>query len=466
MASSRTQQHVGRREVLELVDEQVAAAGLRPAAERRRRARSSLDRGVDLLVEVDGAHARPAARGTGRRRRPGRGRRPARPRPRPGRAGPRRTQSRAPRGRARAGRCWPGAAPAGTSSSTSRRTSRSSSTCGERGPGPRPAASRPSALSVCTRGRKSGGPGLHLLLRPLVVGHGQHASPARGRGRRSRWRRRSVSTRVLPDPAGAMTRAGPAPWATAASWSGARSAVGRHVGGDERQAPELDRVGVHDGPRRRRPRAAPAGRRRPTPAGRRPARRRPGRPGSPSRARAARPCGAHHHTGSPVPGVVGVGPDEEVQPVDPRLEPRARASTARRRQVAGARNDRRVDGQRHDDGLARRPGPRAAGRPPSAGLGQRRPRRSGPRARPPRPRHGPAVAHDDPASERGRTRDGHARTVRTRCANVPDRPASAPARALHVRRVRGDRRVPDPRTRTMGRGGRRLGGGRAHARAR
>ena len=40
----------------------------------------------------------------------------------------------------------------------------------------------------------------------------------------SRWRARSVSTRVLPDPAGAMMRAAPPAWTTAASWSGARSA--------------------------------------------------------------------------------------------------------------------------------------------------------------------------------------------------------------------------------------------------
>ena len=40
------------------------------------------------------------------------------------------------------------------------------------------------------------------------------------------WRRRSVRTRVFPEPAGAITRAPPAGWLTAASWSGARSASG------------------------------------------------------------------------------------------------------------------------------------------------------------------------------------------------------------------------------------------------
>ena len=46
---------------------------------------------------------------------------------------------------------------------------------------------------------------------------------------RSRWRARSVSTRVLPDPAGAMILAPPRRWATAASWSGASSAFGGSV---------------------------------------------------------------------------------------------------------------------------------------------------------------------------------------------------------------------------------------------
>ena len=40
-----------------------------------------------------------------------------------------------------------------------------------------------------------------------------------------------MSTRVLPEPAGAITRAGPPPWATAASWSGASAALGSTAGG-------------------------------------------------------------------------------------------------------------------------------------------------------------------------------------------------------------------------------------------
>ena len=56
-----------------------------------------------------------------------------------------------------------------------------------------------------------------------------------------------MSTRVLPEPAGAMTRAGPPVWATAASWSGARSAPGVTVVGDDGERAEVDRVAVHDG---------------------------------------------------------------------------------------------------------------------------------------------------------------------------------------------------------------------------
>ena len=54
------QEHVGRREVLELVDEQVAAAGLRPPPAVAV-AQQELDGAVDLLVEVDDARGRAAA---------------------------------------------------------------------------------------------------------------------------------------------------------------------------------------------------------------------------------------------------------------------------------------------------------------------------------------------------------------------------------------------------------------------
>ena len=67
-----------------------------------------------------------------------------------------------------------------------------------------------------------------------------------------------MRTRVLPEPAGAMTRAGPPTWATAASWSGARSAVRLDGGGDDGQRAEVDAVAVDDDEavRRRHPWAA------------------------------------------------------------------------------------------------------------------------------------------------------------------------------------------------------------------
>ncbi len=63
---------------------------------------------------------------------------------------------------------------------------------------------------------------------------------------RRRCRARSVSTRVLPDPAGAMMRAAPPGWVTAASWSGARSASDR-LGPGRGERPLLDRHHVHHG---------------------------------------------------------------------------------------------------------------------------------------------------------------------------------------------------------------------------
>ena len=60
-----------------------------------------------------------------------------------------------------------------------------------------------------------------------------------------RWRRRSVRTRVLPEPAGAMTLAPPVGWLTAASWSGARSASGGAVT-DRREGSRLRVPAVHD----------------------------------------------------------------------------------------------------------------------------------------------------------------------------------------------------------------------------
>ena len=139
----------------------------------------------------------------------------------------------------------------------------------------------------------------------------------------TRWRRRSVSTLVLPDPAGAITRAAPEAWSTAARWSGGQVGHRRGTGG---------RPAAAGRPRRSsgappRPRSAGVrwvGRRAAvddTAACRRPARCRPAplRRTPPSAASAAPPCG-RATTPARRPGVVGVGPDQEVQALQGELE--------------------------------------------------------------------------------------------------------------------------------------------------
>ena len=65
------QQHVGRRQVLELVDEQVAAPGLGPPPPLTV-AQEEVDGAVDLLVEVDGSgFGQPLAEGSKAAARPG-----------------------------------------------------------------------------------------------------------------------------------------------------------------------------------------------------------------------------------------------------------------------------------------------------------------------------------------------------------------------------------------------------------
>ena len=65
------EQHVGGREVLQLVDEEVAVVGLHGPAQIAV-AQERLDGAEDLLVEVDDAAPARARRGRARRRRPGR----------------------------------------------------------------------------------------------------------------------------------------------------------------------------------------------------------------------------------------------------------------------------------------------------------------------------------------------------------------------------------------------------------
>ena len=180
-----------------------------------------------------------------------------------------------------------------------------------------------------------------------------------------RWRRRSVSTRVLPDPAGAIIRG------RAGAVGDGGQLVGSEVGG-------RGHVGRGRAPRRPSstesacttpaPSTTPSGARGPpsTHAGRPSASTTSAGPSGVASAPSRSALRAHHQHRVAVPGVVGVGPDEEVQPVDPRLEPRARASTARRPRSRGPGTirDRPPAPRRRAGGPTR---PRAAGRPPRPG---------------------------------------------------------------------------------------------------
>ena len=127
-------------------------------------------------------------------------------------------------------------------------------------------------------GTEGGAALLHLLPGLLVVGDGQDGLGSTPRST-TRWRSRSVRTRVLPEPAGAITRAGPAPWATAASWSGASWAAAAAGGGATVSRPRVTVSMWTTADRRSGGRGARAGRRRSRPGGRRAGRRRRRRPG-------------------------------------------------------------------------------------------------------------------------------------------------------------------------------------------
>ena len=177
-----------------------------------------------------------------------------------------------------------------------------------------------------------------------------------------RWRNRSVSTRVLPDPAGAMTRAGPRSWPTASSWSAASSPAGSTRRSEHGGTAGVDRFGVdHRAERSRGPRAG-VGRRRSRPAcRRRVARRRRERSRGQRRSRrrrcrgaAGRPCVPTTTTGRLATTVVVVRPHEEVQAVEPRL---GGGECVHGSPVidCGAPERRRVDGEADDDGSSTRP---------------------------------------------------------------------------------------------------------------
>ena len=163
-----------------------------------------------------------------------------------------------------------------------------------------------------------------------------------------------MSTRVLPDPAGATTRAGPAPWATAASWSGANAALGVTAAGTTDSTPASTdspcTIDVRRFERERCPGPAVDPRRgavrQPDVGG--PVRRRLGPLVEPGRLDRPPP---HGGLGA---SVVRVRPHEEVQAVVPGLgvggePPRLDRERLRLAEALG------VDGEGDDDRLARRP---------------------------------------------------------------------------------------------------------------
>ena len=103
----------------------------------------------------------------------------------------------------------------------SRRTSPSSTVrndagCGANGLDPLTIA-RAMALSVRTCSPRRSDVRSRISSWARLLNATRHTAPPGRRHRCSRWRARSVSTRVLPEPAGAMIRAAPPSWVTAAS---------------------------------------------------------------------------------------------------------------------------------------------------------------------------------------------------------------------------------------------------------
>ena len=258
--------------------------------------------------------------------------------------------------------------------STRRRTSRSSTTGGG---APRCCVSThsPRLLSVRTWRRERCGALLHLELRLLVVGDGEHARCARsprstidvaqplgehaGLARTGRGDHPGRPPHV--GDRGELVGGQPAPTGHAAAGDGgprpARSiSAGMTAWPVTDVLPRLPRAAVDPRPPCRRPGARRRRRRRPSAV-------------APSRSRAA--LVDHHHTHEPVAAVVVVRPHEEVEAVEVRLGASASAATARRGSTA-------VSGTGRDRRRARRPP--VDGRPtPGADV---RPRRRDRRGRP------------------------------------------------------------------------------------
>ena len=263
-----------------------------------------------------------------------------------------------------------------------------------------------------------------------------------------------MSTRVLPDPAGAMTRAGPDPWATAASWSGARSAAGRRPGGGTGpDVARLDRLGVA---RRPHPPASAAGVVAPRAAVdprrgavgqqhvagvRRPRR---GRAASAPAFRALRP---HHQIGSPRRGrrrcwpTPGSGAGRAVE-VEAGRQGRRSSSEAVGPQERGARNSAGSTPRATTTGGAgaqARAGrrPRRIARSGAASIASSSARSIGDHGRT-GPRRGHRVAHvdDDAPAEAGRARCASWRRGYRRACDSDGRPPSAADGRSRARRPR------------------------------
>ncbi len=199
---------------------------------------------------------------------------------------------------------------------------------------------------------------------------------------------------------------------------GSQVRVRRHLGRREGETPELDRLGVDDAvpaqsvgfDRLAGSAVDPGG----APVGQHHVGRPVGRLGRPEAQRLAGPP----PDGFGSSGVVVVGPDQEVEPIGPRLEPRGERPHWFR-DLARVTEPGRVDAQGHHHRLPGHPVPVETldhlGRHPKLGFthgdhGRAHPRR----------RDGAVLGDDDTATERDGTGNCHGTTLRTPTDSAPD----------------------------------------------
>ncbi len=403
------QQDVGRGEVLELVDEHVAAGALQLAAERAV-AEQRLDRGVDLLVEVDGA-ALGQGGAVGGEQRGEAGHVVA-----PGLHLVGIVQAEADRRQAfeiGADRVGVGA-PLATARQQRVDEASDVALVEHRGGPAAVPCDHPQPERVERADRQGGAVGdvacaaFHLELRLLVVGDGQHAG--------------GLEAPVLDEvtqPFGEHARlagagGGDDPRRAGAVADGGELVVGergvrRPARGDERGRAELDRLGVDDqlAVLARTARAAVDPHRATVGEADVAVRAERGRDrrGTLDDARGLGRPPPHEHAGA---GVVVVRPDEEVQAVEPRLgERRVRPRLAGDR--LGRSEARRVDAERDDDRPARDQAANSRATTP-AGASSAGSSIATTSAPDPPVRNGSAGEHDDAAPESG------AGTVAATCA--------------------------------------------------